>query len=133
MALKRLEAHHLIALQWLALPRRGGLTMAEIGEKAGVTRQALYDWIKDPLFERELKRQITRNTLDRIPEVTDAMIDAAVQDRNAAAAKLVLGLNGMLTEQFEVITADATALDRADLERKLAEYRARKDGAKTEE
>lgn len=133
MALKRLEAHHLIALQWLALPRRGGKTMAEIAELAEVSRQALYDWLKDPLFERELKKQIARNTLDRLPEVVDAMADAAVQDRNAAAAQLLIRMNGMLTEQVEVITADASALDRAELDRRLAEFKARRDVVKADE
>ncbi|WP_151737232.1 phBC6A51 family helix-turn-helix protein [Paenibacillus tengchongensis] len=133
MALKRLEAHHLIALQWLALPKRGGKTMAEIAEQAQVSRQAVYDWIKDPLFERELKRQIARNTLDRLPEVVDAMAEAAIQDRNAAAAQLLVRMNGMLTEQVEVITADVGAMDRTELDRKLAEFKARRDAVKADE
>lgn len=127
MALKRLEAHHLIALNYLALPRRGGKTMEEIGKEAGVSRQAVYDWLKDPLFERELKRQIARNTLDRLPEVTDSMADAAIQDRNAAAAKLLLQMNEMLTDKVDVVKTDATGMDREELERKIAEYRARKE------
>lgn len=127
MALKRLEAHHLIALNYLAQPRRAGKTMEEIGKEAGVSRQAVYDWLKDPLFERELKRQITRNTLDRLPEVTDAMADAAIQDRNAAAAKLLLQMNEMLTDKVDVVKTDATGMDREELERKIAEYRARKE------
>lgn len=127
MALKRLEAHHLIALNYLAQPRRAGKTMEEIGKEAGVSRQAVYDWLKDPLFERELKRQITRNTLDRLPEVTGAMADAAIQDRNAAAAKLLLQMNEMLTDKVDVVKTDATGMDREELERKIAEYRARKE------
>lgn len=127
MALKRLEAHHLIALNYLAQPRRAGKTMEEIGKEAGVSRQAVYDWLKDPLFERELKRQIARNTLDRLPEVTDAMADAAIQDRNAAAAKLLLQMNEMLTDKVDVVKTDATGMDREELERKIAEYRARKE------
>lgn len=127
MALKRLEAHHLIALNYLAQPRRAGKTMEEIAKEAGVSRQAVYDWLKDPLFERELKRQIARNTLDRLPEVTDAMADAAIQDRNAAAAKLLLQMNEMLTDKVDVVKTDATGMDREELERKIAEYRARKE------
>lgn len=132
MALKRLEAHHLIALNYLAQPRRAGKTMEEIGKEAGVSRQAVYDWLKDPLFERELKRQITRNTLDRLPEVTGAMADAAIQDRNAAAAKLLLQMNEMLTDKVDVVKTDATGMDREELERKIAEFKARKDGGNTD-
>ncbi|OMD33569.1 hypothetical protein [Paenibacillus odorifer] len=127
MALKRLEAHHLIALNYLALPRRGGLTMEQIGEAASVSRQSIYDWLKDPLFERELKRQIARNTLDRIPEVVDAMADAAIRDGNAAAAKLLLNMNDMLTERVDVTKTDVTGMERDELDRKIAEYRARRD------
>lgn len=126
MALKRLETHHLIALNYLAQPKRAGLTMEQIATEAGVSRQALYDWMKDPLFERELKKQITRNVLDRIPAVTDAMAQAAIEDRNAAAAKLLLTMTEMLTEKIDVTKTDVTTLDREELDRKLAEYQARR-------
>lgn len=132
MALKRLETHHLTALYYLALPKRGGKTMEEIGKEAGVSRQSVYDWLKDPLFERELKRQITRNTLARLPEVADSMADAAIEDRNAAAAKLILQMNEMLTDKIDVIKTDTNGLDREELDRKISEYRARKEGGQSE-
>lgn len=99
--------------------------MEQIGEAASVSRQSVYDWLKDPLFERELKRQIARNTLDRMPEVVDAMADAAVREGNAAAAKLLLIMNGMLTERVDVTKTDISGLERDELDRKIAEYRAR--------
>ncbi|WP_213656281.1 phBC6A51 family helix-turn-helix protein [Paenibacillus vini] len=132
MALKRLETHHLIAIHYLAQPRRGGKTMEEIGAAAGVSRQSIYDWLKEPLFERELKRQITRNTLDKLPEVADSMADAAIQDRNAAAAKLLLQMNKMLTDKVDVVRTDATGLDREELDRRIAEFKARRDGGNTD-
>lgn len=132
MALKRLEAHHLIALNYLALPKRGDKTMEEIGKEAGVSRQAVYDWLKDPLFERELKRQITRNTLAKLPEVTDAMATAAIEDRNAAAAKLIFQMNEMLTDKVDVTRTDTNSIEREELSRRIAEFRARKDAVQIE-
>ncbi|MFD2702775.1 phBC6A51 family helix-turn-helix protein [Paenibacillus shunpengii] len=127
MALKRLEAHHMIAIQYLALPKRGGKTMEEIGTEAGVSRQAIYDWLKDPLFERELKRQISRNTVVKIPEVVDAMVQASVEDRNATAAKLILTMGEMLTEKVDVVKTDVSGMDREELTRRIQEYQSRKE------
>lgn len=100
--MKRLEAHHLIAIHYLAQPRRGGKTMEEIAKECGVDRRTLYKWLRDPLFERELKKEIARQSMNRLPEVLESMADAAVEDRNAAAAKLVLQVHGMLTDKLEV-------------------------------
>ncbi|MNP63621.1 hypothetical protein D3C76_1590360 [compost metagenome] len=55
------------------------------------------------------------------------MADAAIQDRNAAAAKLLLQMNEMLTDKVDVVKTDATGLDREELDRRLAEFRARKE------
>jgi len=61
MALKRLNAEHLIAIQYLSLPKKGGKTDEEIAQLCGVSRQSIYNWRKDPLFENALYRQILRN------------------------------------------------------------------------
>lgn len=102
MALKRLEAHHLIAIGYLALPRRGGKTMEQIAKECQVDRTTIYNWLKEPLFEKELKKEIARQSLSRLPEVIDSMADAAIKEGNAAAAKLVLQVNDMLTEKVEI-------------------------------
>lgn len=60
MAFKRLNTEHYIAIKLLAAPRHNGLTMDQIAEQAGCARSTLYEWKKDPLFERELKREIVR-------------------------------------------------------------------------
>jgi transcriptional regulator with XRE-family HTH domain len=56
-----LNAEHYIAIQHLSLPKKGGKTDEEIAELAGVSRQSIYNWRKDPLFETTLYRQILRN------------------------------------------------------------------------
>jgi len=125
--LKRLEAHHLIALKWLALPKRGGKTMNEIAEEASVTRGTLYDWIKDPLFDKELKKEIIRETMNRLPEVLASLTDAVVNDHNAAAAKLLLQVNGMLTDKIEVDNKGTGITDIDALRTKLELLHAKRE------
>ncbi|WP_440961258.1 phBC6A51 family helix-turn-helix protein [Paenibacillus nitricinens] len=126
MALKRLNPEHLIAIRYLALPNRGGLTIEQIAQECGVSRQAVWNWRSDPLFESELKKQIRRNLLDRVPSIGAAMADAAEAEHNAAAAKLVLQMTDVLTERIDVTTTEGTSLNREELDRKIAEYQARK-------
>lgn len=119
--MKRLETHHLIAIHYLAQPRHGGKTMEEIAKECGVTRQTLYNWMRDPLFDRELKREMARQSLNRLPEVLESMADAAVEDRNAAAAKLVLQVHGMLTDKLEVEQKQTEKVpDIEELKREIA-------------
>lgn len=120
MAIKRLNTEHYIAIKWLAMPQRGGKTMDDIAKEAGCARSTLYEWKKDPLFERELKREIIRQTHDRLPELFESMIDHAIRDGNAAMAKLVVQVNDMLTDKVEVNNVgDGVGVDRDALRERL--------------
>lgn len=121
--LKRIETHHAIAIQYLAQPKRGGLTMEEIAKEAGVSRRAVYDWLKDPLFDRELKKEIVRQTTARLPEVMESLTDAVLADHNAAAAKLLLQVNGMLTDKVEVETKVSGDVDIDALRERIKKAR----------
>ena len=117
MALKRLLTEHLIAIKLLARPKRGGLTMEEVAKECGVARSTLYEWKKEPLFEAELKREMVREGQSRLPEVLANMYTVAAETENAAMAKLVLQLNGMLTDKVEVTAngkADSIDYDALD-------------------
>lgn len=122
MALKRLNTEHLIAIKWLAMPKKGGKTIVEIAQLCGVSEQSIYNWRKDPLFERELKREMVRNTLDKLPDVLEAVPDIIVRDGNAAMFKTLLQAHDMLTDRVEVetrLSGDGVNVDelRARLER----------------
>src|SRR5690606_1704696 len=72
-------------------------------EAVGVSRKSLYKWLKDPLFNRELKAQIRRNVGDQVPNVLKAMADAAITEKNAKAAEIILKAFGdIITDQVEV-------------------------------
>ncbi|MBT2682647.1 hypothetical protein [Bacillus sp. ISL-37] len=123
MGLKRLEAEHLLAIKYLALPKRGGLTFQQIADECGVHLNSIGNWRKDPLFERELKREIVRNTQNRLPELMEAMIDHAIKDGNAAGAKLILQANDMLTDRVEVNAEIKDGRDIDDIKARLARYK----------
>ena len=128
MALKRLNAEHLIAIQYLSLPKKGGKTDEEIAQLAGVSRQSIHNWKNDPLFERELKQQMIRNNRDKLPEVIESLSQIVIDTGNAAAAKLLLQINGMLTEKLEVETKTTAAeIDLDALDDEIASFGKRFD------
>lgn len=116
-----LKPEQYTAIEWLVQPKHGGKTLEEIAELCGVSRQTLHTWRRSEAFQDELKAEVRRLTSDRLGEVMAAMIDGAVKDRNAAAAKLLLQANGMLTDNVAINvqpaekTTDVDAL-RARLE-----------------
>jgi len=100
--MSKLKAEQYEAIGYLAQPKNGGLTLDEVAETVGVSRQTLYRWRQDIEFNDEIKRQINRNTMSRIPEVLDAMIESAVNNKSSNAAKIVLQSVGLLTDRLEV-------------------------------
>lgn len=119
-----LKTEQLDAIQYLALPKHGGLTHEQIAEKVGVSRQTLYRWRKEIEFQDELKREIGRNVTDKMGDVVDAMYKEALKG-NATAAKLLFQNASMLTDRLEVddrsnpgakVAGDIDAM-RAEIER----------------
>ncbi|MBG9736582.1 helix-turn-helix domain-containing protein [Paenibacillus alvei] len=119
MAFKSLTTEHYTAIHWLALPRKGGKTYEEIAEMCGVHPNTIGNWRKDPLFEAELKRQMIRNSQDKLPELIESLPMIAMRDGNAAMAKLALQINGMLADKVEVETKQTDTTDVSELQKKL--------------
>lgn len=99
-----LKPEQLIAIGYLSQPNKGGKTIAEIAKECGVTERTIYNWLNDDEFDEELRRQTKKNVSRLIPDVVSAMKETAVKDGNAAAAKLLLQMAGMLTDKIEVET-----------------------------
>ena len=57
---------------------------------------AIHRWMKDPLFEREFQHAIRNGCKNRLNDVVNSMVDAAVEDRNTAAAKLIFQINNFM-------------------------------------
>ncbi|NYV67575.1 helix-turn-helix domain-containing protein [Bacillus sp. Gen3] len=123
MALKKLNAEHYLAIKWLAQPKFGGKTLGEIAQICEVTERTLYNWRQDPLFERELKREMVRFQQGKLPEVISNIYTVAAESENAAMAKLVLQLNEMLTEKHDVTTGDKKdGIDYEALDEEIASF-----------
>ncbi|OMC96216.1 phBC6A51 family helix-turn-helix protein [Paenibacillus sp. FSL R5-0636] len=129
---KTLTPEQYIAIEWLSIPGKGGKTYEEIADICGVHFNTLGNWRKDKAFDAELKRAIVRNNSAKLPEVVESMADWAIREGNAAAAKLVLQINGMLTDKLEVETKLDSGTDVAALTARIKALQVRKgdeDGA----
>lgn len=120
---KKFNEKQWAAITILAQPKRAGLTYEQVAEKVGIARSTLQEWRKDDDFNEEIKRQIMRNTIDRLPEVLDSIPDHIINDGNAAMFRTLLQAHGMLTEKHEVETKDGKVTDIDDIKAKIAQYK----------
>lgn len=117
------------AISYMARPKKGGLTYDEIAEKVGVHRATLFEWKKNPQFEAELKRQMVRNSQEKLPDLIDSLADIAMRDGNAAMAKLALQINGLLTDKVEVETKNGESTDVNDLIARIQSLKGKSSGS----
>ncbi|MFF2890758.1 phBC6A51 family helix-turn-helix protein [Paenibacillus sp. NPDC057967] len=108
---EQLSADQLVAIEWLAQPRRGGKTYEEIADICGVHPNTLANWRRKEPFQRELRREMARRNTERLPVLVESLVDIAIADRNAAMAKLALQVSGMLTDKVEVETHSTEGTD----------------------
>lgn len=106
MAKTKLSEAQYAAIAILSQPNRTGLTYEEIAEHLGISRMTLSRWRRDDRFNDELKREIMRATLDRLPEVMASVPDHIINDGNAAMLRTLLQSHDMLTDKVEVETSD---------------------------
>lgn len=96
------------AIAILSRPKRGGLTYEQVADEVGVSRRTLQEWRKSDEFNEELKREIIRSTLDRMPEVMASIPDHIINSGNAAMLRTLLQAHGLLTDKVEVETKGNT-------------------------
>lgn len=131
MGLRKLNAEHYIAIYELSKPKIDRKKVEDIASECGVCRATIFNWRKDPLFEKELKRQIVRNTIDVLPDVFAAVPKHIIEDGNAAMFKTFLQTHDMLTDKVEVTQTDGVGnVDRDALRERLASLK--KAGESTE-
>lgn len=118
---KKLNEKQLAAVQYLSLPKLGGMTYEQIAKEVGVDRATIFRWKNDDTFNEEVKKQIMRNTIERLPEVLASIPDHIINDGNAAMLRTLLQAHGMLTDKVEVENKNAGASDvdamKAEIER----------------
>lgn len=106
-----------------------GKTNIEAAELLGVHRNTISNWRRNPEWQEEYKRRAVERTHSRLPQLLDAMMDEAIKNGNAAMSKLLLQVNGLLTDKVEVQSKSAEKgsndIDamRAEIERFRREQR----------
>lgn len=115
-----LTADQLVAIDWLAKPKKGGKTYEEIAAICNVTSRTLENWRKKPEFDAEFRRAVKRVNDVRLPELVESLAEIAITDRNAAMAKLALQVGGILTDSVEVTTKGGEDTDIEALKLRLA-------------
>lgn len=117
---KRLHEKQIAAIEYLALPKRGGLTYEQIAEEVGVARSTLQEWRKDDDFNEALTRRTVQITQSYLPDVLQAAFEGITEEKNAAMFRTFLQMHGLLTEKHEVETKENNAhadAVKAELER----------------
>jgi uncharacterized protein YjcR len=125
MTLRKLDDRHYEAI---ALLLEGRKTQREIAEEIGVHYNTITNWQRDELFQRELKKSVVSRTHNRLGELVDSMMEHAIQDGNAALAKLVLTMNDMLTERVNVdAKVDSGGIDYDSIDAEIESFAKRID------
>ena len=123
MAIKRIdEIHQQVITGLLARKPR-----TEIASELGIHRNTIGNWEKDPLFQAELKKTVVQRTHGRLDELVSAMMDTAINEGNAAMAKLVLQMNDMLTDKVSVETTKTEGVDYSSLDAEIEAFKQRLD------
>jgi len=130
MTLRKLDDRHYEAI---ALLLEGRKTQREIAEEIGVHYNTITNWQRDELFQRELKKSVVSRTHNRLGELVDSMMEHAIQDGNAALAKLVLTMNDMLTERVNVdAKVDSGGIDYDSIDAEIESFAKRIEGGSTD-
>lgn len=111
------------AIQFMTLGDANGrpMTDIQIAEACGVHRNTVRAWRRQPLFEDAYKQAVIAVSADRLPEMLNAMADAVINDGNAAAAKLLFQINGLIGSKVVVTTnRDEIRLTPEDIKLRLA-------------
>lgn len=133
MTKKNLTEAQLAAIQYLALPKRGGLTYEQVAEEVGVSAVTLYKWRQQDYFVEELKKTIVRAIIDRLPEVMEAIPDIIIKQGNAAMFRTLLQAHGLLRNKVEVQsqTGEQVKSDIDEMKAQIEAFRKERGSAKT--
>lgn len=120
-----LSEKQIAALEYLALPKRGGLTYEQIAEQIGTSSRTLQRWRHNPEFNEALKQKVVAMTLDKLPEVLESLPEIALNDRNAAMMRLYLQVHGLLSDNVNLhhktAANESGAVDISAIRQRLAE------------
>jgi AcrR family transcriptional regulator len=123
---KGLDERHFKAMEMLL---QGTFTMEEIAEEVGVSRRMLYYWMDNDEFKTTYNNMIINTGKNRLNDVMNAMYDAAIDERSAAAAKLILEAHDILNKKKEVDVNvnHGNSVDLQDIKNRLKQLQKEKN------
>lgn len=134
---KILNEQKQVAIEWLALPNKGGKTLKEIAKIVGVSERTIQRWRTDEHFVRAAGKRAIMLSQDRLPEMMAAAPEFFLKDGNAAMFREIMKVYGYVTEKVEIDQrtnsdrpTDMAGI-RAEIERLRADKQTASDDADT--
>jgi len=121
---KKLDARHFKCMEMLL---EGTYTMQEIADEVGVSRRQLYNWLEMDEFKTAYNNMVINHGKNRLREVMDAMYDAAIDEKSAAAAKLILEAHEILNKK-QVQDVNVNVSNNVDLKSIREQLKKMKEG-----
>lgn len=109
---KNLDQRHFRAMEMLL---EGTYTMQEIADEVGISRRQLYNWLEMDEFKTAYNNMVINHGKNRLREVMDSMYDAAIDERSAAAAKLILEAHEILNKKNTISDVNVHVDNNIDL------------------
>ncbi len=120
---KRLSEKQIVAVEYLALPQRGGLTYTEIADNVGVTERQLYNWRQDDDFMDAVVKRTIRNAAEYLPDIMASVPKHIIEDGNAAMLRTYMQSIGALTEKLEIDSKGSVSEDVDKMREKVEKFR----------
>jgi len=109
---KKLDQRHFRAMEMLL---EGTYTMQEIADEVGISRRQLYNWLEMDEFKTAYNNMVINHGKNRLREVMDSMYEAAIDERSAAAAKLILEAHEILNKKNTISDVNVHVNSNIDL------------------
>lgn len=109
---KNLDQRHFRAMEMLL---EGTYTMQEIADEVGISRRQLYNWLEMDEFKTAYNNMVINHGKNRLREVMDSMYEAAIDERSAAAAKLILEAHEILNKKNNISDVNVHVDNNIDL------------------
>lgn len=102
MSKRRLNEKQIAAIEYLSMPKRGGMTYEQIAEQVGVTERQLYNWRQDDAFMDAVVKRTIKRAAEHLPDIMDSVPRHIIEDGNAAMLRTYMQSIGALTDKIEI-------------------------------
>ncbi|WP_139491777.1 phBC6A51 family helix-turn-helix protein [Brevibacillus dissolubilis] len=124
MSQRTLRPEQMIAIRHLALPKEQRPTLKEIAKKCGVSERTINRWKQDEWFCEQWKKEVLKQTTEKLPDLLHKMPEIAIEQGNASMARTFLQAHGLLGPQIEEgASVIQLPRDAQAIKKRMEEYR----------